>query len=169
MKASGVRGGASETASSVRPAASAWTHLALLAALPIAACDGDDGSPDGGSAASLAGLWVLASVDGEPLPAFASQDGAATLVVHTGALQLNEDQTFVEAYELWRVENPDSSDVHLAASGAWSRDDDALRLAIPPNSGLGDSLILFWSVENDRLVNELTGWGPLVFERNDDD
>jgi hypothetical protein len=73
--------------------------LALALALPLASCDST--SPE----ASIAGLYVLESINGEGLPWVAIGDPTGTTEVTDGSIELLEDGSFRDRIGYRFVEN----------------------------------------------------------------
>lgn len=104
----------------------------LLLACALAACSDDDvAGPDPDA---TAGLYILQTINGQPLP-FRLINVANALILDQlgGTMRLNEDNTFVERDSLrWTINDeqgvPQISDTTVVFTGIWIRTDSLMEL-----------------------------------------
>ena len=99
----------------------------LISALAISlvACGSDDST---GPATSLAGTWALTRAAGAAPPATVYSDASVTLIILSGSLVLNANETWTGALVARTVTAAGSSDETFPASGTWSRNGNTVTL-----------------------------------------
>jgi hypothetical protein len=146
-----------KAASGFRRQASASALLLVLLAVFVAACGGDDGGPE-----SVAGVWELVSIEGQPLPIRLYADETDTMIYNAATLTLDAAHTYELLVEADYFSSLDGwKEVSVVGDGQWERDGDDVRLWFEtPTESIEQTLYY----ENGRLVTRGQFSGDLAFE-----
>jgi hypothetical protein len=99
--------------------------VAVLLACALAACGDDDSTGPDDTPASLAGRYILVSVDGDTLPVLL-RDDSVRVVITAGQYSLNMDDTFTFSFTYNVTRNGATAPQTISGLGQWFQNKDAV-------------------------------------------
>ncbi|HEU5218468.1 MAG TPA: hypothetical protein VFU23_07405 [Gemmatimonadales bacterium] len=131
--------------------------LAAVAAVTVAGCSDTTAST---GAEALVGVYILQTVDGQPLPAIVDQSGADMLEVVSGSVSLHTGLTFDDTTVLRFTISGEVSTETDAATGNFTLSGRTVQFTPSDNSGV---YTMTWDGQ-DELTQDFNGL-ILVYKR----
>lgn len=136
------------------------TLTAGMLAASLAACSGDATGPD---ADTLAGEYILFTIDGQSLPVIVDQVGNDIAEVTEGSVTLQSNGTFDDVTTLRITESGVVTTEVDATQGNWTVS--GTTVTFTPNDGSG-SYTMTWDIQQgQRRLTQLFQGFTLVYER----
>ena len=97
----------------------------VLLALALAACGDDDSTGPDETPSSLAGRYILVSVNGDSLPVLL-RDDSVRIIITAGQYNLNMDETFTFSFTYNVTRNGATTPQTSTGLGQWFQNNDAV-------------------------------------------